>query len=113
MRSWTASHRPPSDLLHACEAGADAPRVLDEALEHRDPVAAADHLRVHGDHEDAALDVLVHVVELALPDLEHLRRRRQADARRIEVELEVWPVVELEAHRDLGKGALSSAHDRL
>ena len=40
--------------------------MLDEALEHRHPVAAADHLRVHADDEHAAVDVLVHPVELAL-----------------------------------------------
>ena len=66
-------------------------------VQHRHPVAAADDLRVHRHRQDPAVDVRVHPVELALPDLQHVARRRAALAVRVEVELEVHPVVELEA----------------
>src|SRR5580765_2850663 len=74
--------------------------MLDEPLEHRDPVAAPDHLRVHP-------------VELATPDLEHRARRRTALPIRIEVELEVDPVVELEAHGQLPEVRLAPSDERL
>src|ERR671911_1301157 len=89
------------DVAHALEPRACCATVLDEAFEHRHPVAAADHLRVHADGQDPAAHVLVHPVELTGPDLKHLARRRAALAVRLEVELEVRPVVELEAHWQL------------
>src|ERR671911_1042308 len=89
------------DVAHALEPRALCATVHDEALEHRHPVTAADHLRVHADGQDPAAHVLVHPVELTGADLKHLARRRAALAVRLEVELEVRPVVELEAHLQL------------
>src|SRR5688500_13860660 len=101
IRLAHAVRQPARDVAHALEPRARRATVLDEALEHRHPVAAADHLRMHADGQDPAVDVLVHPVELAHPDLEHLARRRAALAVRLEVELEVRPVVELEAQWQL------------
>ena len=62
--------------------------------------------------QDPAVDVRVHPVELRLPDLEHLARRRAALPVRVEVELEVHPVVELEAERQLPDRRLAAALER-
>ena len=54
--------------------------MFDELFQHGHAVTAADHLRVHGDGEDAVFDVLVHPVKVGLPDLQHLARGRGAVA---------------------------------
>lgn len=64
-----------------------------QALQHGDPPAAADALRVHRVGHDAAGRVGVGVAQLGEPDLLHHRRRRGAAA--AAGGLEVRPIVEL------------------
>ncbi len=56
--------------------------------------------------------MLVHPVHVGGPDLEHLAGRRGAVAIGVEVELEVDPVVELEAGRQLPHARLAAPHQR-
>src|SRR5581483_10181027 len=88
------------DVLQPLEADACTLEVVDEAVEHRDPRAAADELRVAGEVVDAAGDVLDHVVELLAPQLLDLPRRREAAVEPPDV-LERREVVEAPARRHL------------
>ena len=89
-----------------------SPQWRMNSLEHRDPVAAADHLRMHARREDAAIDIRVHPVELGLASSPALC---WAGCRAVggEVELEVRPVVELERERQLPEPRLPAAPERL
>ena len=83
-RSSGVSRRPATDdRVEPFEDDAvEGDRRLDEAFEHRHPVAAADALGVDGDHHQAARGVLVGVAQLLGPDLEDGRRRGQTPAGR-------------------------------
>ena len=76
---------------------------VNELVEQRDARMAADAERVD-DEQEAPADC-VRPVELGLPDLEHLRGRREARHVREEAEQEVGRVVELPAHRQLDEVA--------
>lgn len=86
--------------------------MLDKVLQHGYAVAASDHLRVHGHGEDAILDMLVHPVKVALPDLQHLARGRGAVAVGGEVELKVDPVIKLKTHRQFPKARFGALDQR-
>src|SRR5262245_30642629 len=75
--------------------------VFDEAAQHRDAVCAPDHLRVHGDGEDAAIDALVHPVQVSAPNLKYVAGRGGAVPIWIEIELKMDPIVKLKAHGQL------------
>ena len=91
------------------ERDAQAAGVLDEPLEHRHPVAAADHLRMHADDEHATVDVRVHVVELALPDLEHLAGRGEADPRGLKLN---WKCGQSSSSKHIGISTRSASRPR-
>ena len=74
-------------------------RRLDQALDHDEPVAAADRLRMHRQVEDAARRMLVRPHELAVPDLVDGRRRVLADGS-ARHELEVLEIGEAPAEGD-------------
>jgi hypothetical protein len=83
--------------------------LLDELLEHRDPVAAPDHLRVHADGQDASVDMLVHPVELAAPDLEH--RARGAPPLRYGSKLN-WKWTQSSSSNDMGSSQRRDSRPR-
>ena len=78
-----------------------------QLVEQCDARMASDAERVD-DEQEAAADG-VRPVELRLPDLEHLRGRREARHVREEAEEEVGRVVELPAHRQLDEVAQRAA----
>jgi hypothetical protein len=98
---WVGGNPPISDRIEPLEDYAvERAGDRDEALKHRQPMTAADRFRMHRDREYAASLVSPGVAQLALPDLEYLRRRAErSDAARSG--LEVGPVVEGPADRDL------------
>src|SRR6478735_2024353 len=72
---------------------------LDQALDHDEPVPAPDGLRMHRQVIDAARDMRVRPLELAMPDLVHGRRGVLAH-RDAGHELEVLEVAEAPRERD-------------
>src|SRR5581483_6762428 len=73
--------------------------------------AGADRCRTGGRRAGSSRGA-VGAVELGLPDLEHLRRRREAGHVRKEAEQEVRRVVELPAHRQLDEVPERAVRDR-
>ena len=84
--------------------------VFDEASQHRRPVSAADHLRVHADRGQSA--VLLSCVSRRPASSRPPRWRRSALPVRIEAELEVRPAVELPGEGELPEARFAATLER-
>ncbi len=110
VRSRVAAQRLTTVSSRSKTTPSSADRGVDEALEHRHPMAAADALGVDRDHHQAARRVLVGVAQLLGPDLEDGSTAPRGPSRP-GPRLEVRPVVErpVDRHLDERRRARPSA----
>src|SRR5918911_5636174 len=71
------------------------PHIPDQLFEHAHPVPPPDNLRMH--HEGVQPPLFVGDVELASPDLKHLRRGGKPGVVRVETEQEMRRVIQFPA----------------
>src|SRR5262249_50320933 len=88
------------DLAHGFERHTLVPlHVLDQLLQHENAMAAADHLRVHGQRKDSLTHALIEKVEICRPDARDVIRVAQAHMIRGPVQAEIGPIIETPVHR--------------
>ncbi len=73
--------------------------VFDQSLQHQHPATLADTLRMHGQHENAGLELFIQILKLSSPDIVDVVRRAQPLATTTRFEVEVGPIVQYPVER--------------